>query len=230
VSWWYADEGRRFELQALLPAADGAVVAAALEREASRLPVLPTDATHPDPQEVRLADALVALCSARLGSDPDPDRATVVLHAPLASLGEDPEAAPSAAGPGGAVVPAATVQRLVCSGRVTVAVEDLSGDAVALGRATRTPSSHQVRLVRHRDRGCVFPGCGTNRYSQVHHVLWWRHGGRSDLDNLALVCSLHHRLVHEHGWRLTRSRDRVRWFTPDGERYRAGPGPPIAAV
>ncbi|HEY7477999.1 MAG TPA: HNH endonuclease signature motif containing protein, partial [Actinomycetota bacterium] len=88
------------------------------------------------------------------------------------------------------------------------------------------PSASQVRLVRHRDRGCVFPGCGTNRYTQVHHVRWWRHGGKTDLENLALVCSLHHRLVHEHGWRLTRSGGRARWFRPDGERYRAGPGPP----
>jgi hypothetical protein len=227
VSWWYTDEGRRFGLQASLPAADGAVMAAALEREASRLPSLPTDAEHPQPQEVRWADALVAICSGTIAADPDADRATVVLHAPIGSLGEDPEESPSGSGPGGAVVPAATVQRLVCSGRVTVAVEDPSGDAVALGRASRTPTPSQVRLVRHRDRGCVFPGCGTNRYTQVHHVTWWRHGGKTDVDNLALVCSMHHRLVHEHGWHMKRSAAGVvRWFTPDGVRYRAGPGPP----
>jgi hypothetical protein len=226
VSWWYEDEGRRFGLQASLPAADGAVVVQALERGAVQGPVLPTEADHPEPQQVRWADALVAICSGTVAADPDADRATVVLHAPLACLGEDPEEAPAADGPGGAVVPAATVQRLVCSGRVRVAVEDLSGDALYLGRTSRTPTAHQVRLVRRRDRGCVFPGCGTNRYTQVHHVRWWRHGGRTDLDNLALVCSLHHRLVHEHGWRLTREAGRVRWFTPDGVRYRAGPGPP----
>jgi hypothetical protein len=237
VRWWYSDEGRRFELEAVLPAASGAVVAAALEREASRLPVLPTDATHPELQEVRWADGLVALCSGRLSTDPDPDRATVVLHAPLGALQELPAAgatggtlpdreAPCGETLDGAVIPAETVRRLVCSGRVQVAVEDPSGEVLSLGRSTRSPSASQVRLVRHRDRGCVFPGCGTNRYTQVHHVRWWRHGGKTDLENLALVCSLHHRLVHEHGWRLTRESGRARWFRPDGERYRAGPGPP----
>jgi hypothetical protein len=41
VSWWYFDEGRRFGLEAELPAAEGAIVARALERLAERLPVMP---------------------------------------------------------------------------------------------------------------------------------------------------------------------------------------------
>jgi hypothetical protein len=89
VSWWWSDDGRRFGLAAELPAASGAVVARALGRAAERVPQMPgeDDATCAD---ARRADALVALCSARLGSDPDPDRATVVVHAPLASLARDP--------------------------------------------------------------------------------------------------------------------------------------------
>jgi hypothetical protein len=38
VSWWYLDEGRRFGLEAELPAAQGAVVARALERLAESMP------------------------------------------------------------------------------------------------------------------------------------------------------------------------------------------------
>ena len=161
VRWWYHDEGRRFSLCADLPAASGAVVAGALAREASRLPVLPTDEHHPYPQEARWADALVGLCSARVGSDPDPDRATVVLHAPLEALTAPEDLAPAGESTTGAIVAASTVRRLVCNGRVQVAVDDARGDAVALGRLTRVPSAAQVRLVRHRDRGCVFPGCGS---------------------------------------------------------------------
>jgi hypothetical protein len=33
--------------------------------------------------DARRADALVALCRARVAGDPDPDRATVVVHAQL---------------------------------------------------------------------------------------------------------------------------------------------------
>jgi hypothetical protein len=40
------------------------------------------------------------------------------------------------------------------------------------------------------------------------------------------VCSFHHRLVHEYGWTVARSRDgTVEWRRPDGARYRAGPQP-----
>jgi hypothetical protein len=39
-----------------------------------------------------------------------------------------------------------------------------------------------------------------------------------------LVCTFHHRLVHEHGWNVEREADgEVRWFRPGGVRYRAGP-------
>lgn len=41
VSWWYSDQGRRFGLQAELPASQGAVVARAVERLAHTLPVMP---------------------------------------------------------------------------------------------------------------------------------------------------------------------------------------------
>jgi len=83
-----------------------------------------------------------------------------------------------------------------------------------------------VRQVRYRDRGCRFPGCGTRRFTEAHHIVWWRRGGRTDLDNLLLICSFHHKLVHELGWRIERDRGgTVRWFRPDGIRYRAGPLP-----
>ena len=59
---------------------------------------------------------------------------------------------------------------------------------------------------------------------QAHHIVWWERGGATDLDNLVLVCSFHHKLVHEYGWGLKRGGDgSVRWFHPDGTRYRAVP-------
>jgi hypothetical protein len=64
-----------------LPAADGAVVARALDRLAQRVPVLPPEEDGPWGIEARRADALVAMASARMASDPDPDRATVIVHA-----------------------------------------------------------------------------------------------------------------------------------------------------
>jgi hypothetical protein len=87
-----------------------------------------------------------------------------------------------------------------------------------------------IRQVRYRDRECRFPGCGAKRFTEAHHIVWWRHGGRTDLDNLVLICSFHHRLVHEYGWSVERERDgSVRWRRPNGARYQAGPSPGSAA-
>ncbi len=84
-----------------------------------------------------------------------------------------------------------------------------------------------IRQLEHRDRECRFPGCGTRRFTQAHHVIWWDRGGGTDLDNLVLLCFFHHKLVHEYGWGLERDRQgELRWFRPDGTGYRAGPGPP----
>ena len=50
----------------------------------------------------------------------------------------------------------------------------------------------------------MFPGCNRPaKWSDVHHIVWWETGGRTDCDNLLLLCGTHHHLVHEGGWRLT---------------------------
>jgi len=223
LSWWWSDEGRRFGMEAELPASQGAIVARAIERLAERVPSMP-DEQQECFVDARRADALVALCSAPAAEDRHPDRATVVVHAQLDGLVDDSGGCEIEGGP--ALDPSAA-RRLLCNARVQHLVEDRAGQVVRLGRMSREPSAWMIRQIRHRDRECRFPGCGSRRFTEAHHVVWWRHGGRTDLDNLVLICSFHHRLVHEYGWSLTRDRDgAVRWFDHEGARYRAGPSPP----
>ena len=227
LSWWWLDDGRRFGLQAELPAAQGAVVAKALQRLADDLPVMPgeEDAWHTD---ARRADALVALCSAQLANDADADRATVVVHVPIDGLldGEG-----SGEVEGGGVIHAATARRLLCNGRIQAVIEDEGKNPVRLGRTFREPPAWMLRQLRYRDRECTFPGCGARRFTQAHHIVWWGRGGTTDLQNLALVCSFHHKLVHEHGWSIRRDQEgMLQWLHPDGSSYRAGPGPPPGTV
>lgn len=223
LSWWFFDEGRRFGLEAELPAAQGAVVARALDRLTEQLPVMPgeEDACYTD---ARRADALVALSSASIAADADADRATVVVHTSLDGL---------VSGEGGCEIEGAgvihpeTARRLACTARVQVVLEDSAGQPVRLGRMSREPSAAMLRQLRYRDQECTFPGCGARRFTQAHHIVWWEHGGPTDLDNLLLVCSFHHKLVHEYRWVVRREEGgTVRWFHPDGIRYHAGPGPP----
>jgi hypothetical protein len=222
VSWWYFDEGRRLGLEAELPAAQGAIVVRALERAAEAIPAMP-DERDGSFASARRADALVALCSARIARDTDQDRATVVIHAQLDGVEGGVGGCEI---DGGTVVHPQTVRRLLCNARVQSVLEDRAGNVLGLGRTSREPSTWMLRQVRYRDRECRFPGCGARRFTQAHHIVWWRHGGRTDLDNLLLICSFHHRLVHEHGWSVKRDPDgTVRWFLPGGARYRAGPSP-----
>lgn len=225
VSWWYSEEGRRFGLEADLPAHQGAIVVQAIERLAEAIPVMP-DEDGEDHADARRADALVALCSARLAHDADPDRATVVVHTRLERLlhGGGSETA------SGAVLDPESVARLLCNARTQVVVGDEGGTVVGLGRMTREPSAWMVRQVRYRDRGCRFPGCGTRAFTQAHHIRFWRNGGRTDLNNLLLICSFHHRVVHEHGWSVRRDpAGELHWSRADGTRYHAGPSPGLAS-
>ena len=64
------------------------MVANALEREAERIAAMPGEEDEVY-ASARRADALVALCSARIAADPEPDRATVVVHARLDGLKSD---------------------------------------------------------------------------------------------------------------------------------------------
>jgi hypothetical protein len=218
LAWRYEDEGRSFHIEGGLPPADGAVVAEALDGLVREIPPLPGEGEQLI--GARRADALVSLCSSRLGQA-DPDHATVVVHAQLETL-LDQEAVGTTSD--GAVVPGPAVQRLLCNATVRTLIEDAGGTVVGVTRTSRDPSPWMMRQLRYRDRTCRFPNCHLRRFTQAHHVEWWSRGGRTELDNLVLVCTFHHKLVHECGWGLKRRDDgTVHWFRPDGTRYRAGP-------
>jgi hypothetical protein len=221
LRWWTFDDGKRFALEAELPAADGAVVARAIDRLASEMPSEP-DEQGADDAGARRADALVSLALAP-ASDGAAERATVVIHASAETLASEDR---SGQIEGGGVAHVETVRRLACTGRLQVVLEDEGGNAVGLGRTSREPSAAMMRQLRYRDQECRFPVCGSRRFTQAHHIRWWSRGGRTDLENLVLTCTFHHKLVHEYGWSLARDPDNtVRWYRPDGTRYRAGPRP-----
>jgi hypothetical protein len=83
-------------------------------------------------------------------------------------------------------------------------LQRLSRTALYVGRTRRTVTRRQRTLLEVRDRHCRFPGCTVEPgRCEAHHVEYWRYGGRTDLDNLALLCAAHHHVVHEGGWTVT---------------------------
>ena len=127
VRWGYSHDGMRFELEASLPADQGAVVASTLDRLAERIPASPEGAEAPWPLEARRADALVALCAGPVSDDPAPSRASIVVHAQLETLVGPRSSAPNAEVERGPVLAPDTLRRLACDGRLQVSLDDAHG-------------------------------------------------------------------------------------------------------
>jgi hypothetical protein len=220
--WWY-DDGSMLGLEGALPAEKGAIVAKALDRLADQIPVLPEDDTTNF--EARRADALVALASTSIARDEDPDRSTVVVHVPVQTLAGGDANGLIENGP--AIHPD-VARGLCCHARIEIVLEDRDGRPVGVGRASREPPPWLMRLLRNRDGNrCTFPGCGRTALLKAHHIHWWSTGGHTDLENLALMCTSHHALIHVFGWNV-RLKDgvEVQWFRPEGKLFVPGPSPP----
>jgi len=134
-------------------------------------------------------------------------------------------------------VSAETSRRLACDAGVVVMTHDAKGAALDVGRKRRTVPSAMRRALESRDGSvCRFPGCGVRR-TDAHHLTHWADGGRTQLDNLVLLCRRHHRAVHEGGWSVRREpraeagrssgqTERVVFYRPDGRRLRVVPRAP----
>ena len=77
------------------------------------------------------------------------------------------------------------------------------------GRRRRRPGLLLRELLGTLDgERCRFPGCTRHRRLHAHHVVPWADGGRTDLDNLVLLCPRHHVLLHSQGFGLVLRADR----------------------
>jgi len=170
----------------------------------------------------RSAEALVEMAHRASGADSDrqavnPDVVVVVPVEALASGAPDPFNPPTIEGAG--PVSLTTVLRLALLGTVSAMTVDAAGRPLNLGRKQRLASGAQWTALGVRDGGCVAPGCDRPpAFCQAHHLSWWdRDGGATDLENLALVCSHHHHLIHDQRWILHTAADNT-WqlLRPDG--------------
>ena len=215
---WHWDDDGSLVITARLSPEDGAVVVAALEagREVAD-PALagksstgaggPTgpitgasDSAASLMAETNSADALVTVArlalSAPSETTPPAPEIVIVDRAVLTGVADEGRCHLD----GGFAIPPETARRLACDATVVALVEGAGGAALDVGRRRRTPPSRLRRALRRRDGGCRFPGCGHRRFLHAHHIRHWSKGGETKLTNLILLCSRHHRLVHEGGY------------------------------
>jgi len=99
-------------------------------------------------------------------------------------------------------IPGQVLARLACTADLRLAANHQDGHPADIGRRSRKVPADLRRALRLRDRACRFPGCDQHRHLHAHHVVHWAAGGPTNLDNLLMLCSYHHRFVHDHGWTL----------------------------
>jgi hypothetical protein len=177
----------------------------------------PTDAGGPDLRSPgqRLHDALADAAGVLLATGDLPPTggtpATVLVTMTLDQLEQRTGLVTTAHGGTLSVSQALTV-----AGQATVipVVLDKTG-IVGYGHARRTASTGQRHALSARDHGCCFPGCDVPPgWTEAHHVLPWVQGGRTDLDNLCLLCGYHHRQHHQRGWQVIMKDGRPWWIPP----------------
>ena len=144
------------------------------------------------------ADALVSLAhrhpTAAHSADDRVTRSptTVIVH-----LSPDQPPTIEGAGP----ISHETAERLACDARrLTLKPE---GRDLVHSRVTRCASYAQKRALHKRSGHCQYPACDAQRELEAHHLTPVEHDGRTELDNLILLCPRHHTLLHDH--RMTTS-------------------------
>ena len=130
------------------------------------------------------------------------DRAKIWLHLDVASAG--------ALTPAGVRIPDAVRDKICCDG-IIQPVWERDGVPFNLGRARHIVPERTRRIVMLRDQGCRVPGCNHDRIIDIHHIIHWIDGGRTDTWNLVALCPRHHRLHHQGKLGITGNAD-----DPDG--------------
>ena len=205
-----------------LPPAPYAEVRACLETRARRIP-----SDGETPWDQRMCDAFLQLLRSSDAGGPSPY--LVVAHTPLGSLideGSDEVSALAGELERDGLLSVETVRRIACDATIVIAVDDDVGHTMYEGRARREPTDAQRREVRRRDRHCRFPGCTNATFTNTHHIEPWKPDGRTDIDNLALLCEHHHHRVHSSEWTMYgKANTELSFVGPTGRVMTSRPSP-----
>ena len=119
---------------------------------------------------------------------------------------------------GGPGLPDRVVQRLLCEGRIRTVIHDSATTVLDVGRSHRLVTDRQYRALLLRQHGhCAHPGCPNTKNLHAHHRIHWIHGGRTDLNNLMLLCERHHVAHHAGAFHiLPAGAGRFRFVASDG--------------
>ncbi|HUP71105.1 MAG TPA: HNH endonuclease [Acidimicrobiales bacterium] len=185
----------------------------------SNVPLTAASNDSAESHRVTAADALVSMAETMLRYGPqardggDRYQAVVIVDAKVLA-GDEPGRCEIDNGP--AISPE-LARQITCDSSVIMTILGAGGEPLNIGRTTRTIPMAIRRALRIRDGKCRFPGCSQRRYVDGHHIQHWSQGGETSLENLVLLCRLHHRKVHEDNFTVRYDGGTKFTFTrPDG--------------
>jgi hypothetical protein len=185
-------------IHVVLPQETGELVMKALAAAMAARPDERAIPVEDDSYFQQQADALVEMARAYLAGERDrtagaSDNYQVIVHVDQTALRDQG---------GESELPVETVRRLTCDGSVVPVLDGIDDEPLSVGRKRRVVSPVLKRALIARDRRCRYPGCTHERWLDAHHVMHWADGGETRADNLVLLCSKHHRLLHEGGFTM----------------------------
>ncbi len=238
LSFWDGDDGM-VHLRGELDPVTGAKVRKRFLQEAERLRRLDLHRPGGDKRSrnQRMADALDTLTShgsiySRAGSDrSEADQArgvgecgcgsrpsadiTIVQHLSADGTRAFAEVA------GGGVIPQSVLEEHFCNAQIKGVVFSSEGVPLWHGHTKRRATKAQMAALRALYGACG--GCGADMWiCDGHHRRPVSQGGRTDIDNLMLLCWFCHQKVHRHGWREVPDGRGLYTIAPP-ERIRHGP-------
>jgi hypothetical protein len=213
-------DGRR-ELSGSFDPEGGAVIATAVRLAATR----DVDGEPARSPAQRRGDALVDLCRWFLDHQQTRRGGRHRPHLNVITTLDDLENRAHGRLIDGSVLDAATLQRLACDTGIHRVVTDGRSAILDYGTTTRTVPAPLFNALVIRDRHCRFPGCDRPAdWTEAHHLRWVLDGGPTCLDNLALLCTRHHHLLHTPGWHAKLLPDATLEVTaPDGRTLESQP-------
>ena len=108
-----------------------------------------------------------------------------------------------------------TLLQMAADAHIVPVICNDTGGILAYGRERRLASRGQRLALAARDRGCSFPGCNRPAaWTEVHHIRDWIDLGRTDIDEMCLLCRYHHRHFAQHGWQAIMIDGIPHWIPP----------------
>jgi hypothetical protein len=129
-----------------------------------------------------------------------------------------------------------TINQMIDNGGMQPVFFGSTGAIIGLGSKDRCFTPLQRKAITARDGGCIIPGCTSPaHWAEIHHVIPWRHGGTTHVNNGVLLCWYHHHTIDTSGWniRMIQGTPQVRaphWIDPERrwrtpEKHRAHDNP-----